>query len=128
MGIIFCNSHHATLCDLSNGRARLFIAMAQLAMEHTALYSTGLSEIRGDECYVEEKQFCLLVETVLANPINLLYVWAEEAAGIYEVIKGKRFQWVWRGRDEPHFPFRPVRRAGLVPELEDQRIIGTRRS
>lgn len=109
---------------MSQGRARLFIAMAQLAIAHYRLFSTGLSEIISDECYVEEKKFCLLVETVLANPINLFYVWAEEAAGMYEVIKGKRFQWVWRERDEPRFPFQPVRSVGLIPEFEEQRTLG----
>ena len=124
MGIRFCNNQHETLSDMSNGRAHLFISMAELAVEHYGLFSTGLSDVRNSECYVEETQFCRLVEAVLASPFNLFYAWAEEAAAIYEVLNKTRCHWEWPSGDTPHFPFRPIRQLGLVPELEAQKIIG----
>lgn len=118
MGIRFCNRENQTLSDMSNGRAHLFIEIGELAAQRYRL-TTGFADVVNSECVVEEKQFCRLVEAVFANPINLLYVWAQEATAIYEVIKGRRFQWLWRERDTPHFPFRSIQRVDLVPEIEE---------
>jgi hypothetical protein len=89
---------HEEIFHMSNGRALLFASTADAAGRRHSL-SPGVSI--ADHCFVNEEQFCTLVEKVFSAPINILYYWALYAAAIYEIVKGERYDWYWNGEEGP---------------------------
>jgi hypothetical protein len=83
-----------------------------------------LSEVQSDVIYVKEEEFCYLVERVMNSAYFVLYSWAQVAAGLYEAIKGTKYQWLWPERNTPHKPFLPFRESGCAPNDESDETIG----
>lgn len=111
MGIIFetmgtvelsgRRTDYKTLADMSNGRARFFNALTQIIAQQYSLPSGMLTKVQDDTYYVKEEEFCHLVEAVFMSPAELIYEWAQLAAGMYEIIKGQRYQWGWNPYELP---------------------------
>jgi len=100
MSELFVAAHNPDirLSHMASGRAAIFIALTEVAVK---IYEVSLPPItrnmEEDWYEIHAEPFCLLVERVFDQPINLLYVWASYAAGIYQHLKGERYTWLWGG-------------------------------
>ena len=124
MGTIFVDSLYRTIDDKSEGRARLFIAITGVAAEFYGV-PMPLSEVVNDECHINQEQFCLLVEKVFAHPVDLFYVWARHAAGMYDAITGELHIWRWSNRESPLTLFQPQHHSSSVPTKIGRKVIGS---
>jgi hypothetical protein len=117
------------LAQMSNGRAALFVALTEAASQ---IYKAPTPVIiRYDGAYhVHAERMCALVEEVYSRPINMLYVWAMYAAGMYEVFKGERSIWLWDGHQAPNkltnevVELQPVHYSGSPEVIPGNRRIG----
>lgn len=113
-----------TLADMGNSRAEFFNALIQLIAACYQLPSGVSTEAEADMYWVDEEQFCRLVEAVFTTPSVLLYTWAQSAAGMYEIIKGQRYHWGWSPGELPVRAFDAHYEAGDKPpqQLSDSWI------
>lgn len=86
----------------NNRSSTIFVGIAQAAAAALNCPSGIYYDPEYAVIKVREKQFCELVELVFANPTKLLHPWAQEAAGIYQSIKGEVYGWRW---SLYHLPF-----------------------
>jgi len=101
------------LCD--DNEAIAFATMAEVIRKfgvecpgskigtYYSFLTTGI-DYNEDHYIIDEGVFCHLVEQFFNDQIDLFQPWAARAIAIYELIKGKQFQWWW---DRPYDPGLP---------------------
>lgn len=109
---------------LGENSSQLFLGIAQIVAKMygipTGLYIDGSPSWR-----IEPDEFCVLVEKVFEKPYELLHPWAQEAAGIYEVIKGEIYIWEWNQYGPSNQVFNVCRPANVSPNKHSQKRIGS---
>lgn len=75
----------------------MFFLITNAYAEYFHISEPVLSKIHADGYTVHEEAFCKLVEIIYEkqNP-QFFFEWFGKGAALYEAIKGKRYNWVWR--------------------------------
>lgn len=126
MGVLFSTSGGKSVSDMAFSSAEMLILLTEAARLYYGFPNPVFRDLTKEqsECFVDEDEFCRLVELTFASPHAMLYPWAREAAGMYEVIKDEMYEWMWTPKEYPVIPFFPVRRKGYVPKKVSYEKIG----
>jgi hypothetical protein len=131
---ILDGDHDLELASMGNNRAIWFARLTNALAEHYSLPPCIREEM---DCWgdhqAEGNKFCQVVETVFNHKEDALYElpevkyfeglngWARYAAGVYQIIRDRIYDWNWESKEEPCYstyassyegqPFSPVQYA-----------------